>query len=708
MMARKGKYKKHQKSVQATAEDDAVAAAETTAQPEVRTASKMPYLLVFLLGFVLYANTIPFEYALDDKIYITSNSFTKKGLDGLNEIWTNDLMTGFFGTKKNLVEGGRYRPLALTTHAIEWELFEENPQISHFINVFLYGLTGVVLLAVLVRIFGWKEDRWWWSIPFVTTLIFLAHPLHTEVTANIKSRDEIMSLLFALLAFLEVLRYLKVSETKHLLFAGLWFLASLFSKESSVTFLGVIPLTLLFFPQADLKKSLMALSPLLFFTLAYLLVRWSVFADQGGSLEVAKELMNKPYLNATESERLASIFFTMALYLKLLVWPHPLTHDYYPYHPFRTYAELVSGERPYVDWSSGMAILGVVAYAVILGYGLYGVYKAWKFQKADMYAFGGLIYFGTFILFSNLFFDIGAFMNERFLYIPSLGFALVVAYLIVEKLGKGSRQQLALGVLAVFMIGLSVKTIARNYAWENDRSLAQADVGTSDGSAKVKMTMGSEMLELSREVSNPTERMRILKEGERYSLQSLQIYPGYFPPLDILGNLYYEMGDYAASVNYFIRAVERRSSVERITRNLEVVANKAVEEGAYQPAMQGYQVLLQVIGGSDKARVYSAMGELYGKHLNDLRQSKRYLNLAIKSDPNNAGAYQKIGIVYAMTNQRDSALYAFNKSLEIEPENARVLLNLGILYNQMGRPLEGQRYIQEASKLDPSVTQGIR
>ena len=33
------------------------------------------------------------------------------------------MMTGFFGKKKNLVEGGRYRPLALTTHAIEWQIF---------------------------------------------------------------------------------------------------------------------------------------------------------------------------------------------------------------------------------------------------------------------------------------------------------------------------------------------------------------------------------------------------------------------------------------------------------------------------------------------------------------------------------------------------------------------------------------------------------
>ena len=148
-------------------------------EPVASGANRLPYYLVFALGFLLYANTVPFDYALDDKLYITANEFTKKGFDGIGEIWTNDLMTGFFGTKKKLVEGGRYRPLALTTHAIEYQMFGKNPQLSHFINIVLYGLCGVILLLVLKRIFGWNEERWWWSFPFVATALYLAHPLHS-------------------------------------------------------------------------------------------------------------------------------------------------------------------------------------------------------------------------------------------------------------------------------------------------------------------------------------------------------------------------------------------------------------------------------------------------------------------------------------------------------------------------------------------------
>src|ERR1043166_116053 len=100
-------------------------------------------LLLFLFGFLLYVNTISFQYVLDDKLAITENQFTKKGFAGIKDHLTHEMFTGFFGKQKNLVEGGRYRPLAMITFAIEWQLFGDNPYISHFINAVLYGLTAV-------------------------------------------------------------------------------------------------------------------------------------------------------------------------------------------------------------------------------------------------------------------------------------------------------------------------------------------------------------------------------------------------------------------------------------------------------------------------------------------------------------------------------------------------------------------------------------
>lgn len=707
-MARRerSKYQKHQRKDEVL--DQPVETEEDQAEPEVQHASfnMWPYLIIFLLGVGLYINTAGFDYALDDKLYITANSYTKKGVDGIKEIWTNDMMTGFFGTKKNLVEGGRYRPLSMTTHALEWEVLGRNPGVSHAVNILLYGFIGVVLLLVLNLLFKWDEKRFWWSIPFVATALFLAHPTHTEVGANIKSRDEIMSLLFALMAFYSVLLYLKRQDVLQLILSGVWFFLSLTSKESSVTFLGVIPLTLIFYPQANLKRSIVSMAPMVAMTGAYLLLRISVLDTPGDSMEVAKELMNQPYLRATEDERLASIFFTMGLYLKLLFWPDPLTHDYYPFHPFRTYEELAAGANPYLDWSEPMTGVSLVIYAALLLFGLYTLIQRLMGKPANILGYGILLFLGTFILFSNLFFEIGAFMNERFLFIPSLGFALPLAALLVNKLGNKPGMNVGVILATVIFLGYSAKTIIRNYAWENDYTLASSDVGTSDGSAKVKMTMGSELLDQAKEQTSEQEKQRLLKQAEQYEVQSLKIYNTYFPPLDILGNIYFEMENYDYSVHYFQQALRMKPYDNRMLTNMEAVGNMATQKKNFEAALKAFETLVKLRSGEDLSRIYAAMGEIYGKDLRDNQNALKYLSLAIEEDPKNASALQKIGIVYAMRGQMNEAMESFNRSLELNPDNARVLLNIGVLYDQLGNRELGAEYKRRAVEKDPTVMNG--
>jgi len=78
-------------------------------------------IIIFLIGFGLYANTLSHDYTLDDKIVITENEFTKSGFAGIPDILTTDVFVGFYGVDKNLVTGKRYRPLSLVTFAIEYK-----------------------------------------------------------------------------------------------------------------------------------------------------------------------------------------------------------------------------------------------------------------------------------------------------------------------------------------------------------------------------------------------------------------------------------------------------------------------------------------------------------------------------------------------------------------------------------------------------------
>src|SRR5688500_18673077 len=79
--------------------------------------SLVHYIVVALLAFGLYAQTIGFSYSLDDPISTHRNRFVQQGIDGIGTLVTHGYMYG-----ENLNNSGAYRPLALTTFAIENEL----------------------------------------------------------------------------------------------------------------------------------------------------------------------------------------------------------------------------------------------------------------------------------------------------------------------------------------------------------------------------------------------------------------------------------------------------------------------------------------------------------------------------------------------------------------------------------------------------------
>jgi tetratricopeptide (TPR) repeat protein len=678
-MKHKKSFKKEKQLIESTV-------AETVQTKPVVYHSKLKWIL-FALGFILYANTVPFDYALDDKIVITENQFTKKGISGISDILSYDSMVGFFGVKKNLVAGGRYRPLALITHAIEWEFFKENPHISHLVNALLYALCCLLLYLLLVQIFPPNSKTHpWLTIPFIAVLIFAVHPLHTEVVANIKGRDDMLSLLFALPAFIYSLKLFEKFNLSYAALAFVCFFLSLMAKESSIIFLAVIPLSYYFFRQWNFKNALVSLVPIAIASAAYLYLRYQVIGS--AQIEIAKELMNNPFLDATDSQKYATIFYTLILYIKLLILPHPLTHDYYP------------KQIPIVEWSEPLVILSLLLHAYL------AIVCLQSFRKKSVLSYGILFYFISFSLYSNILFPIGTFMNERFLFIPSIGFAIIVAYYLIgflEKKQKLQRQPIFI-VFALIMLAYSGKTIARNYAWQNDNTLALADIKTSANSAKANMSAGLASFELAKSAANEREKKKLLDESVKYLSRSLEIYPTYMPPMLLMGNTLSEMGDFATSIVYYENCLKMNPNYDFALQNLEYVGDKNREEKNYAISAKAYETIVNY--NTTNIRVLGKLGELYGRELGDLSRAEKILTRAYEVDPNDTGILQKLGIVYAMTGNPERALEIFKHANSIDPANPRVLLNLGLTYSNLGQLDIGQEYINKAFEMDPSLRTG--
>ncbi|NNK74525.1 MAG: hypothetical protein HKP42_00535, partial [Maribacter sp.] len=383
---------------------------------------RLKLMIIFGSAFLVYANALMNGFALDDAIVITDNMFTKKGFSGVVDHFTNELFFGFFKdeSKATLVSGGRYRPLSVAMFAMEYGLFGENPFIGHLINILLYGLTGIVLFLVLSNLFRNRGETYAILLPFVATILYITHPIHTEVVANIKGRDEILALLGSLGALYYILRGFGEKNSKQIIIAtGIFFLA-LLSKENAITFLAVVPIALIYFKKAKVLEAIKYTLPLFGASVIFLIIRSAIVPLSLG--DAPRELMNNPflkiegnqYVDFTLGEQLATVLYSWGYYLKLLFFPHPLSHDYYP----RQIDLMTFG-----DWQ---VMLSVIVFGII------GFIALRSLKTKHLLGFCAIYFLATFSIVSNLLFPIGTGMSERFMYMASVGFSLACGYGIIE------------------------------------------------------------------------------------------------------------------------------------------------------------------------------------------------------------------------------------------------------------------------------------
>ena len=336
------------------------------------------YIIFIVVALLAYGDTLWLKYASDDRMIIYENDYTLQG--DVKSVMTKDAFTGYFGEGEQLVAGGRYRPLSQLTFMAEYqafggsikddvglhrapqneELFSNSalPYIQHGMNVVYFILLCLLIYITLQKIFPKLEnEKWYLSLPFLATLLFLLHPLHTEAVANIKGRDEIMSMLGAMVALFTALKFVESRKWWWLALSLVGMLFGLFSKENAITFLAVIPLALLFKGTERKLDYVWTLVPAVIASVLFVFVRSRVLGDVLDTTH-QEMVLNNPFVGATKSQEIATVLLTWALYFKLLIFPHPLTHDYYPHQ-----IEITNFSNAVV-WFVLLMVLAMVAYVI--------------------------------------------------------------------------------------------------------------------------------------------------------------------------------------------------------------------------------------------------------------------------------------------------------------------------------------------------------
>lgn len=325
-------------------------------------------LILIILALGLNINTLFNEYALDDAVVLTGNSLVQKGIKGIPEILKTEF---FFGLEKKEsdLSGGRYRPVALVIFAIEYELFGVNPFVSHLINIILFALL-IAFLFILLKKHVFREQHEY--LAFFTCLLFIFHPIHTEVIANVKSRDELIVSLLLIASSFTFISYIKNKSIPLLSLGFLCFFLALLTRESAVPFIAIVPLVAYFFFGQSFKQSALYAIPLLLIFIAYMALRIAIV---GFHYDTVTDVLNAPFFYATKTEAFATKVFLLVKYLGLLFFPHPLSFDY------------GFNQIPYLSLSSVKFILSFLLLGGML------VYALLTLRKKSMASFCILFFF---------------------------------------------------------------------------------------------------------------------------------------------------------------------------------------------------------------------------------------------------------------------------------------------------------------------------
>ena len=606
--------------------------------------------IIFILAFILYAQSIKYDYAYDDAGAIKDNFVTKQGIKGIPTILKTDYWYG------NNYSGPIYRPTSLIMFAIEWQLSPNNPHLNHFINVLLFSLSCWLLFILLCRLF--REHKHRILLPFIFCLLYLAHPIHTEVVDNIKSRDEILTLLFGVLSTLFILNFILKESKLGLALGSIFFFLCLLSKESGIVFLILIPLIIYVFTDVKIKKQIPVF---LFFAssvILYFAIRHEIFKNVPGPRLNA--INNTLYAAPDFISRQATAFYILLKYLWLLIFPHPLSCDY-----SWAYIKIQSVVSP------------VALFSILLFFGV-TIFSLFKIRKKNIFAFSLLFFLIAFAPVSNIFMLMGSTMADRFMYVPSIGFCLLITLLILKFIKPPKNIQKVsyamfgffrinsryLLVTALLFIPYTVKTIVRSRSWENNTTLFSTDVKSINNSAFLHYFWGLDLY-LASLKEKDTDKKSILTDNAIVELTSaINIWYDLREAHNILGKCYKEKKDYLNAIKHFEYATESK----------------------WYPK---------------KPLMFYSLASCYLK-LNRLDSASAIFDSVIKYDPNYANAYNDKGYILMKKRNYSEAIPVFTKSITLNPQFELGYFNLGLAYFKQKQFPEALENFIAASQIDPT------
>ncbi|KAG1936915.1 protein O-mannosyl-transferase TMTC2 [Pimephales promelas] len=737
-------------------------------------------LVCSAVALLLYVNTLDADFCYDDSRAIKTNQ------DLLPETpWINIFYDDFWGTL--LTHSGShksYRPLCTLSFRLNYALGALDPWGYHLVNVVLHCATTALFSSLSSLLLG----SGCWSL--LAGLLFAAHPIHTEAVAGIVGRADVGAALFFLLALRCYICHCAMKTSAHRR-SWTWFLATLacasFSmlwKEQGVTVLAVAAMYDVFvFHGFKLQQV-----PALFQKKKNLHLLLSVFLlGFWGIILLACRLYwmgNKPP-NFSNSDnpaadcpcfltRTLTFFFLPAMNVWLLLCPDMLSFDWS--------MDALPLLRSITDWRNLHTIAFYVSLLMLAWFGLrqYPTKSKETNGKANHVANGkstnghscssdhelssfysnsvhvngtngtakhyssslptteSLVVFSLgllavpFLPAINLFFYVGFVVAERVLYIPSMGFCLLVAVgmrALYVRLRRKSSRTLVLGCSAALVLLFGIKTVLRNRDWQNEEMLYKS--GISVNPAKAWGNLGN-VLKNQGKVTEAEQAYRnalyyrrnmadmlynlglLLQENNRFS-EALHYYKLAIGSRPTLASAYLNtgivlmnQGRLEEAKRTFVTCADipdenlkdphaHKSSVTSCLYNLGKLLH---EQGHQEEAISVYKEAIQKMPRQFAPQsLYNMIGEAYMR-LNKLTEAEHWYKESLRSKPDHIPAHLTYGKLLAMTGQKTEAEKFFLKAIELDPTKGNCYMHYGQFLLEDSRLLEAAEMAEKAAQLD--------
>lgn len=496
------------------------------------------YTAFFLLSFLLFGYTYSFDYGIDDK-FITST---------LNNIENN--AQGFFSIFKKWFAGADYRPISFISFWLERKVTgSSSPHVSHIVNVFLFSCILCKIYDFIIVSKFYNDQKKLLFVAILTCLFFAVHPNHVGVIANIKARDNLLSMLFGLLASMQLIYYFDTRNLIRILLFLCFIILAFLSKLDAYSFIIAPLLVIYFFRETDRKKILVNAA----ITLILFIVAFSIF-------QLFKSLPNKDeYIfsmgfdenplvaNNTFINRISVSLTSLFYYIKFLFVP-------FGYYFFFGYNQISI---------TNLFSLINISTVFILACTVFMCYKS--YPKNRIYTFCFLFFITSISYALNFYVPVAGIVMDKYNFIASLGFCIALSAIFIDVSKKISFQIFKNPILILIVFIFAFFTVDRTKAWKNTFTLLEKDMPHLTNSVNAnRMASGIYINTALDEELQPNHNKNrldsLINTGQKYAENGLKIYDKVPDLWELLGLSYFYKKDYSKALQCFLKSKETDST----------------------------------------------------------------------------------------------------------------------------------------------------